>query len=352
MNKHILIPHKKPTNPFFEQVIAHSTWQFDYGDLQTAITNYDVVLIHWPELLFGWKEPVQEELDALEQQFKIWKGAIKIVYVMHNERPHSGMTSNFQRLYDLVLDYSDTMVHMGRYGLDKYQRLYPNTGHVVIPHAIYEAPFKVYNKLEARKQLGLSPDKKILLAAGAIRNLEERQLIIKAFKKLRLKHKFLIVPKMFYKEVAIKFPGRYALKRIFDIKKTIENIYNKNNNHAYCFNYGYTDYEKLSLYFSAADVIMIPRINTLNSGNVFLAMTYNKVVIGPDVGHISEVLKASHLPVFQPENKTSVVTAIESGFTLESEGFSYEAEELQNYSSKNIGTLWDDVLNHIIKDIS
>lgn len=349
MNKCVLIPHKSSTNPFFEKVINHSTWQFDYGTLSTSIINYDIILIHWPELLFGWNEPTSKALDDLEQQFNRWKGTVKIVYVVHNERRHFGMTPNFERLYELVISYSDAMIHMGNYSKMKYEKLYSHSKHVVIPHAIYEEPFKVYDKLEARKQLGIDPKKKIVLAAGAIRNIEERQLIINAFKKLRLKHKLLVVPTMFYKELVPDFPGRYVLKKIFDVKKALEYIYNEEYKQCFDFNYSFASNERLSLLFSAADVIMIPRINALNSGNIFLAMAYNKVVIGPDVGNISEALRACNLPVFQPKNRNTVVSAIEKAFVLESKGFVYKEKRIKQYRSKNVGKLWDAFLNMIIE---
>lgn len=46
----------------------------------------------------------------------------------------------------------------------------------------------------------------------------------------------------------------------------------------------------LPYYMAASDVIFIQRKDILNSGNVPLAFLYHKVVVGPKVGNIGELL--------------------------------------------------------------
>jgi beta-1,4-mannosyltransferase len=72
--------------------------------------------------------------------------------------------------------------------------------------------------------------------------------------------------------------------------------------------------EEVQIYLKSADLLFIPRYNTLNSGNVALGFTFGKVVVGPDYGVIGETLKLTGNPVFDPYNLSSVSEAIRSGF--------------------------------------
>ncbi|SKB98341.1 hypothetical protein SAMN05660226_04135 [Parapedobacter luteus] len=56
--------------------------------------------------------------------------------------------------------------------------------------------------------------------------------------------------------------------------------------------------EMMSVYFSAADIIIIPRIEVLNSGNVTLGAQFGKLVIGPGTGNIKEDLERLDQIVF------------------------------------------------------
>ncbi|MBD0823868.1 hypothetical protein [Aestuariibaculum marinum] len=351
MQKRVLIPAKRPGNPFFESIIKHSSWQFVYGDVYTEITPYSVVLIHWPEQLFGWKEPTEAQLFDLKQKFAIWKSSARVVYVLHNEQRHLGMTKRFRALYGLVIDNVDVMVHMGNYSLKKYVSLYPMLKHYKINHPLYTEPYIVYAKEEARLQLGIKPEKKMVLVPGAIRHVNERRMILKAFKRLKLNNKLLVVPRILNKSYTFDFPGRYRLKPILDVNLVLKKWFKKKyNTEDYCFGYSFQDVKALSLYMSAADLVLIPRFNTLNSGNVFLGISFKKIVIGPETGNIGEVLKLFDFPVFNTTKVKGVTEALYSGFQLLDKGYSYKETLLKAYDATNVSKEWDLFLSNLTKD--
>ncbi|MCH4551244.1 glycosyltransferase family protein [Aestuariibaculum lutulentum] len=351
MMGHVLMPVNKPVNPFFEGVVRHSKWQFTYGGLETPVESYKAILIHWPEQLFDWREPSESELEWLAKRFSYWHHHVKIIYVLHNEVRHYGMSSHFERLYDMVLLNSDAIVHLGRYSLEKYKKKYVNKKHVYIPHPLYETSFEIYNKVFARKKLGIDLNRQVIVVPGEIRSMGERHMMMKAFKQLKQKDKLLIVPRMLYKKVDLNFPGRYVLKRFIDINKVLERYFNKIGNINFWMNNEYQDYKDLSLLISAADVVLIPRINTLNSGNVFLGLTYNKIVVGPDIGNISEVLSFFKLPVFNVKRSSSVAHALKKGVKLASDNFSYDDTMLEHYKSAVVAEKWDAFLEALICEL-
>ena len=48
--------------------------------------------------------------------------------------------------------------------------------------------------------------------------------------------------------------------------------------------------DKLSSYFSASDLVIIPRTDILNSGNILLAAQFGKSTIGTGAGNMKELL--------------------------------------------------------------
>jgi glycosyltransferase involved in cell wall biosynthesis len=91
-------------------------------------------------------------------------------------------------------------------------------------------------------------------------------------------------------------------------------------------------------FLKAADLLFIPRFNTLNSGNVALGFTFGKVVIGPDYGVIGEMLKTTGNPVYHPQDIRSIADAIHNGLELASKnhGLNNKQYAQQHFSWKRV----------------
>ena len=59
-------------------------------------------------------------------------------------------------------------------------------------------------------------------------------------------------------------------------------------------------------WLSASDIVFIQRIEILNSGNLPLAFSAKKKVVGPDVGNVGEILNETGNYVFNPNDRSSV----------------------------------------------
>jgi glycosyltransferase involved in cell wall biosynthesis len=102
--------------------------------------------------------------------------------------------------------------------------------------------------------------------------------------------------------------------------------------------------EEVQIYLKSADLLFIPRYNTLNSGNVALGFTFGKVVVGPDYGVIGETLKLTGNPVFDPYNLSSVSEAIRFGFESEQSDL---AEKNLQYAQNELS--WGAVAQKTVK---
>jgi beta-1,4-mannosyltransferase len=68
--------------------------------------------------------------------------------------------------------------------------------------------------------------------------------------------------------------------------------------------------KSVAMLISSCDVLLIPQVDTLNSGNVALEFTFGKVVLGPNIGVIGEELTKLGNPTFEPSNMDSLKGAV------------------------------------------
>jgi hypothetical protein len=347
MNVIVVGREEENENPFFKEIISFSTNRFKYCPWDKLFPNKnEPIIFHWPELIFEWHEPTIQQLKELELKICKWKEHTEIMYVVHNERRHFGMTVNFKRLYQIVENASNTFIHMGNYSKDIYTKKYPNKRHVQINHPLYSNSFDRINKKRARQVLGIPQDRFILIAPGRIRNPKERDLIFKAFNHLKIKNKSLMVPFMLKKSSSTEFRGRHFLKRFFDIKKIQEDRVNNLKPPVFYFDFQFSKPDYFAIQLSCADAILIPRLDVLNSGNLFLGLTYRKPIVGPGVGNVSEILDYFNLPKFDPNNLRSLKKAMNHLAEIRNDKI-YNEEKLLPFSPFEIAKKWDKLLEEM-----
>ena len=140
----------------------------------------------------------------------------------------------------------------------------------------------------------------IYLSYGKIRYIEEEQQLIDSFKLMRNKNEKLVVigTKLFSKKPSLY---KKPLKRIvFEVQ-----LFKHKRRGVLFYNKRLSDIEQ-NYWLSAADVMISPRIRSLNSGIVLLAFSYGKPIIGPDVGNIGNILKFNNNPTFIPNDISSI----------------------------------------------
>ncbi|MGM5470803.1 hypothetical protein ACS386_11055 [Flavobacteriaceae bacterium LMO-SS05] len=345
----IFIPALKDVNPFFDEIMFYSRHNFIFDDYKNYKTIYKIVLIHWPETIFKNKEPSSTQLDELKEAVKFWQKHSKIFYVVHNLERHHGMTSKYEKLYNLLMSSCDSMLHFGNYSKELLEKKYPFKQHEVIFHPLYKNSFKLFLKDEAREQLGYHKDSLIILVPGCVRNKSELNLTLRAFKGIANKNKVLLVSRLRKKKLIYDFKGRVFLKKYLkiDVKALYEKLANNSYMKAgYKFNYKFLEFNELSLMLSAADIVFIPRIKILNSGNIFLGMTFKKIMIGPNRGNITEVLTRLKLPMYNPEDSKSVKNALQKGVELyETSSYRYDEKILKEYDPVLLAKKWDEYLS-------
>ncbi|MGN6605048.1 MAG: hypothetical protein ACTHK8_21510 [Ginsengibacter sp.] len=278
------------------------------SDFWDCKTRFDIIHIHWPELLFKWMPVEEGELQKLELTLEHWKRAgAKIVVTRHNSKSHRNLPLDDQ-LYEIVFKNADAFVHLGENSYNEFigSPLYGSKVNVQINHPNYFGIKIQSTRNEARKKLGFKENAVVYLAFGAMRHAREERDLISAFKKLDLKNKKLLIARSFLFKSYISFK-KYPIKRL---KNEMEKFMLRMNKIEVKASSHIRESEMTDL-FLASDVILIPRLNQLNSGQLYLAFSFARIVVGPEIGNIGTTLRRTGNFLFKPGNESSYVSALQ-----------------------------------------
>lgn len=285
-------------------------------------TTYDIIHFQWPEEAVGWTCNDPDIIRRLDERIKFFRSrGAHFVYTRHNVRPHYS-NDIINRAYDIIETESDVIVHMGHFSRNEFAAKHPGSRNVVIPHHIYENTYnESISMVCARQHLKLPQDAFIVTAFGKFRNREEIRMMLDAFRAWDEKHKLLLAPRLFPFSRSNNYGGNLFKKltsrigyhllmpllcRLWKLRAGANDELIENAD--------------LPYYIAASDILFIQRIDILNSGNVPLAFLFRKTVVGPNVGNIGEILRETGNATFNPDDKASIVRALEEAQLLADEG--------------------------------
>lgn len=245
------------------------------------VFKFDIVYFQWPDYIYNGKLSKTIVNNIFDRLTEIKKHNIKIFVHCHNLRPHIVNSSELLDLYEIIYSNADVMIHMGKYSKDLMKTIYPNVKHYIVPHHTYNAFNFDRDSKSCKEILKLPNDKINVLCFGQFRNNTERKFILELKKKLP-SNKFNFITPGFYRE---------RLKQnnlLLSCKVILWTLWYK-----ICgikFSRKLINDELTEIYFCAADVILIQRPQILNSGNLPMAFSAGKAVIGPNIGNVGTIL--------------------------------------------------------------
>lgn len=264
-------------------------------------SDTDILHIQWPEALFDWSEPTAAELALLNDKLQDWSRSASIISTVHNYHPHLGESESFRRLYRRVYEFSEGIIHLGQASKRWLPSAYSNaasTPQTVISHGDQSCLQNSVSQSEARQHLNLQPGDKVVLSLGHHRHMHELRRAVNSFHEMGDSNRKLII--------AGKTPlpnsrsRRYRNYLYWKIKVDPRiRLYE-----------GWIEKNQIQFFVNAADVLLIPRKNVLNSGNVSLGFTFGVPVVGPNEGVVGEVLASTGNPVFDPCSPKQIAEAI------------------------------------------
>ena len=307
-------------NPYVRQLIRAlhadsgvASVQHGVERFESSEESFDVIHIQWPEALVRWGSPSPAILDGLRANFNRWRSrGAAIVATVHNEVPHRRDGEAYRKVFELVYGNADVAVHLGQRSIEamrqRYGAIFDGLVNVVIPHGNSEWFVSGRESGSCRAEIGVARDQAVVLAVGAVRKEGEARLLCEVADCLRRDPRALLV-------VAgrLPFPSRrrlkfYSTRAPFWLRRNLK-LYDQVLSDA-----------EMEQFVVASDVVLIPRIQALNSGNVALAYTFGKVAVGPAVGVIGDELAGLGNPTFVPGDSASICRAIAAAIRLAKEG--------------------------------
>ena len=310
----ILIPTSFNKNPYVYQLVNALQKKNNVEVVHTLVPwlfqdeyHFDIVHLQWPESIISKKNFNEENIAYLDNCLNRWKKrGTRIIATIHNEIPHLNKREVAHQIYSMIYEHCDGLLHMGEISKKIFHKNYQldqkNTVEVVVRHGNYDCFPNSMSRSEARKILGIPNDTLTVTSVGVIRSEAEYQLL-KRFTAALKKHSGILL------QLGSINPPNGFLKRHF---KRNNLIFKKRFKHCGSF----VEDNKMQIYLNACDLLLIPRVESLNSGNVALGFTFGKLVMGPDYGVIGEELKATGNPVFKSISQRTINETLELAVSL------------------------------------
>ncbi|MFO7889554.1 MAG: glycosyltransferase [bacterium] len=228
---------------------------------------------------------------------------VKSLYILDNVIPHE------QRIGDKILTriglkYIDFFIAQSESVLKDLLQFRPDADYKQIPHPVYEIFPPSISKNKARRKLGINDDR-VILYFGFIRDYKGVKYLIKAMPLILdfLKVKLLICGEF--------YEGRQETLRLIEEKAVINQVivYDR-----------FIPNEEVGLYFSAADLVVLPYVSATQSGIVQIAYHYEKPVLVTSVGGLPEVVKHEKCGyVVKPQDPVAIAEGIKKFYKEDKE---------------------------------
>ncbi|WP_048184622.1 glycosyltransferase [Methanosarcina siciliae] len=266
----------------------------DYNNPLTWVRAYNFIQLHKPDVIvLQWWTSSVAHMHLLLKFFASVLNKPKIIIEFHEVvdpfeesvlpiRLYSKITGKLLRKnLDAYITHSesDKKLVAERYSIS------PENIHV-IPHGLYDQYGNVLDSKEAKKTLSIK-EEFVILSFGLIRKYKGIPYLIRAFEQLPAeileKTRLLIVGEI--------WEDRKELLDQIEVSSCSDRITLVDE---------YVPDEKVSLYFSAADVVVLPYLRASQSGIAHIAMSFGKPVVVSEVGGLKESMAGYEGTFFVP----------------------------------------------------
>ncbi len=174
----------------------------------------------------------------------------------------------------------------------------------VIPHGNYLHALRPMPPVDiARAKLGIPANAKVLLFFGQIKDVKGLDLLLKAMPLVLQRHP----------NAVLLIAGKPWKTDFAAYQAKIDEL---GINHACITNIRFIPDEEVSLYYGAADLVVLPYLRIYQSGVVLMAMSYEKAVLVSDIPGMLEVVNDQETGfVFHSGNVDDLVQKICTIFT-------------------------------------
>lgn len=252
----------------------------DFSVWKLLVARPDVLHVHWPDYFFSAPRPWETAAKALG--FVLLIGSVRlrrtpVVWTVHNLRAHEQRHARLEaRLWRWFVRRIDGYIALTAGGQAAALARFPTLGSrpgFVIPHGHYrdEYPDQV-GRDAARADLGLPHLAPVVCFLGAIRSYKNVPELVDAFRLVSdPAWRLVIAGKPSPADLGPALAGRAAAEA--RIRLDLE----------------FVPRERVQLYLRAADLLVFPYRDVLNSGSALLALSFGRPILVPERGAMAEL---------------------------------------------------------------
>lgn len=285
-------------------VIINSIPVLDTANPLTYLSAANRIAKEKPDVLVMkyWMSYFAPSLGTVAHKLK--KQGCKVITVLDNVIPHE------QKFFDKplttwFLKQNSGFIAMSESVQKDLLALRPDAPHLLKPHPLYNHFGDKVEVTEARKTLGIDTDKKTLLFFGLIRDYKGLDLLIEAVNRLDDSYQLIIAGESY---------GSFD-----KYTEQIKNI--RNPERVKVFNRYISDNE-VPLFFSAADVCVLPYRSATQSGITSIAFHFELPLIATNTGGLSENIEKPGAGLMVPEiNAGDIAKTIQAFYNKNRQAF-------------------------------
>ncbi|MEM6450279.1 MAG: glycosyltransferase [Cyanobacteria bacterium P01_D01_bin.105] len=274
--------YKNPYNWLLYSNMPESVSVTEFSTKRLLLDRFDVFHLHWPvETLVRhpniWVARLRVITFWLLLKLSKLRGT-KIVWTIHDEKPHVVVHEKLADWFQTkLIAHTDGYINLcaaGKQAVEKAMAGLNEHPGFVVSHGHYRGCYAdEMSRVEARAHFNLSPDTKALLYLGYISPYKNVPHLAQTFQQIPSGEKNITL-------LVAGQPDNDELETA--VRTTAEG----NNNIQLHLNFIQDD--ELQLFFKAADLIVLPFEEILNSGSLLLSLSFNRPVLAPDMGAVSD----------------------------------------------------------------
>ncbi len=268
------------TKLLYEAVQSLGVEVEDFSPWKALWRRYDIFHAHWPEYYLVHPNPLKAVVGTLGVLSCLcWMRlrGTRVVWTVHNLRSHNFPRPRLERLYWRVFPRMvDGFLALTPAGLDQARAQFPHLRNLpgfVVPLGNYLNAYpNDITKQEARSRLEIEPNQPVLLFLGIIAKYKNVPALAAAFRGLPDPDARLVIAGRFNSD-----EEEAATREAADGDARVR-IYS-----------GYVDAKDLQVYLNAADLVVLPFREILNSASALLALAFHRPVLVPALGAMPEL---------------------------------------------------------------
>ncbi len=220
----------------------------------------------------------------------LMKKGTRVISILDNATPHETRPGD-KFLTKYFLKRNSGFVVMSEAVKKDLLQIKPDAEFLFNPHPVYDHFGDKIPQEKAKQQLGLDPDKNTVLFFGLIREYKGLDILIKAFKDLPENYQLLVGGEV------------YGDPEYYHNLVTTLGLENRVH-----LNFRYIADQEVPVFFSAADVNVLPYKSATQSGILSIALHFDMPVIVTDVGGLKEIVKRGDIGLIASEPTPETIT--------------------------------------------